>query len=451
MTRDAIVLGLGQTGLSCIPYLAAQGYRITVCDSRAAPPGAEQLREENPQVFLRTGPFDHALLQAADLIVASPGVSIKEPAIAQAIVRGVPVVGDIELFLRACAAPVIAITGSNGKSTVTMLVGALLDACGINAVVAGNIGVPVLPLLQDSVPDVYVLELSSFQLETTTSLKAKAAVVLNISPDHMDRYRDLTEYAAAKARIYAGASLKLVNREDPCVVGMVESSPDVVSFGLTDPIDKNFGIRSYEGGDWLVHGVRQLMPVEEIPLAGHHNVANVLAAFGLALSFSDDISAMRLAVRSFQGLPHRTVVVGRIAGVTWIDDSKGTNVGATVAALEGLGGPVVLIAGGDGKGADFSILRSAVAKKARAVVLIGRDGPKIAEALAGCCSLRFASDMNEAVRVAQEIAQVGDSVLLSPACASFDMFRNYSHRGEVFTQAVQSLVSAELKEHTNDR
>lgn len=440
MTRRAIVVGLGQTGLSCVPYLRDTGYEVSVCDSRADPPLAAALAALEPSVPLYTGPFDAGLLAEADLLVVSPGVSVRDPAIRSAMASNVPVVGDIELFARVCAAPIIAITGANGKSTVTSLVGEMLRACGRSVEVAGNIGVPVLPLLRRPPPDLYVLELSSFQLETTSSLNAQAATVLNISPDHMDRYADLDEYVRAKVRIFAGSGRMVINRDDAWVAAMARSGRDVVTFGLNRPVGHDLGIVDDGTEVWLMQGKRPLMPAADVPLPGLHNVANVLAAFALATTVSRDTSAMATAVRQFHGLAHRTTIVGVADGITWIDDSKGTNVGATCAAMAGLPGAIVLIAGGEGKAADFRALRAIVSTKARAVIVIGRDGPQIAAALAGCCPIVAAADLPLAVAQARILAQPGDSVLLSPACASFDMFRDYAHRGDVFADAVRRLV-----------
>ncbi len=440
MTRQAVVVGLGDTGLSCVPYLQGAGYAVSVCDSRLSPPLLAVMRETYPTVSVLTGPFREDQFLSADILVVSPGVSLKEPALKAAAQGGVAIVGDIELFARTCDAPVIAITGSNGKSTVTTLVGDMLRQTGLRVEVGGNIGVPVLTLLDRPTPDVYVLELSSFQLETTSSLNARAATVLNVTPDHMDRYDDLVEYAHAKARVFAGLGRMVINREDPLVGAMVRTDRELVSFGLDHPLGHDFGLITRGSDVWLAQGKQALMPVADIPLSGKHNLANTLAAFALATALSRDTTAMAAAVRAFRGLAHRTQVVGCRDNVSWINDSKGTNVGATAAALAGLDGRVVLIAGGDGKGANFSALAPIVRDKARAVVLIGRDGPQLAAALKGCCPLHFARDMDEAVQIAQQCARAGDHVLLSPACASFDMFRNYSHRGDVFTAAVQRLI-----------
>ncbi len=441
MSRYTVVLGLGETGFATVEYLRGQGREVIVCDSREAPPRLAALRERHPEVQFLSGPFASEILTGADILAVSPGISIKEPAIAAAHAAGVPVVGDIELFARVCEAPVIAVTGSNGKSTVTSLVGDMMRAAGRHVEVAGNIGVPVLSLLTRARPDVYVLELSSFQLETTTSLSAEAAVVLNVSPDHMDRYEDMAEYAHAKARIFTGMGRVVINREDPWVAAMAHEDREVVSFGLDRPIGRDFGLIEHAGAPWLAQGRRPIMPAGDIPIPGQHNVANVLAALALATALTDDWEPLIAAIRAFPGLAHRTQVVATHAGITWIDDSKGTNVGATAAALAGLPGPVVLIAGGEGKGADFGDLAPIVRAKARAVVLIGRDADRLAAALHGCCPLERAASLEEAVACAARLAQTGDQVLLSPACASFDMFRNYAHRGEVFAAAVQGLTA----------
>ena len=440
--KRALVVGLGATGLSCVRYLHARGYELSVVDSRAAPPQLAALHQEFPGIVCHTGGFDERLFKAAELLVISPGVSLGEPAIAQAIARGAAAVGDVELFVRAARAPVLAVTGSNGKSTVTSLAGAMCREAGLNTAVGGNIGVPVLDLLQEAPPDVYVLELSSFQLETTDSLTPLAATVLNISPDHMDRYRDLAAYAQAKARIFRGEGVMVLNADDPWVMRMADPGRKLVRFGLGAPLSENdYGLVMQGNEEWLAKGQRRLLPAGEVPLAGRHNLANVLAAMALAEAAKAPFDAMKRAVANFKGLPHRTELVAERDGVRWINDSKGTNVGATLAALNGMTDPVVLIAGGDGKGADFSALRNACAAHARAVVLIGRDAPLIETALQNVVPVAQAADMTQAVRRARELAQPGDVVLLSPACASFDMFRNFEQRGDVFRAAVKEVLA----------
>jgi UDP-N-acetylmuramoylalanine--D-glutamate ligase len=439
-TKRALVVGLGLTGFSCVRHLAARGYDVTVADTRAAPPKLDELHGEFPRVTVHTGGLPAPLFDDPGLLVVSPGVSVREPEIARAIERGAQAVGDIELFAREATAPVLAVTGANGKSTVTALTGEICRRAGLATAVGGNIGVPALSLLADAQPDVYVLELSSFQLETTYSLNARAAAVLNVTADHMDRYRDIGEYARAKARIFRGNGTMVLNADDALVTRMREPGRRAVYFGLERPAGaQDYGLDEIEGATWLMRGKQPLMPAREVPLAGRHNLANALAAMALAEAAGVAPEAARATVREFKGLKHRTELVAERDGVRWYDDSKGTNVGATVAALNGMTSPVVLIAGGDGKGQDFSGLKSAAAEHARAVVLIGRDAPLIEAALGGVVALRRARDMHDAVRIAREFAQPGDVVLLSPACASFDMFRNYEHRAEVFRAAVEDL------------
>jgi len=453
--KRILVLGLGDTGLSCARWLAARGAQVSVADTRAAPPHAARLAEWLPEVPLYTGPFDDAGLQSTDMLVVSPGVPLAEPAVARAIAAGVEVVGDVELFARAIRAlnakrehpmRVLAITGSNGKSTVTAMCGDMCRMAGLVACVAGNIGLPVLDALSEieqggaPAPQAWVLELSSFQLETTSSLNADAATVLNLSEDHMDRYPDMDAYAAAKARIFSGDGVQVVNRDDAHSLAMALPGRRVVSFGLDrSPRDDNFGLCE----DELCLGGDMLMPLSALPVAGLHNAANALAALALTRALGLPMEALLRGLLHFKGLPHRVEQVAEIDGVTWYDDSKGTNVGATEAALYGMGRrKAVVILGGDGKGQDFSPLKAAVEANARAVVLIGRDAPLIAAAIAGSgVETLQASSMQEAVAAAQRLAQPGDAVLLSPACASFDMFRNYIHRAEVFVDAVNRLAA----------
>ena len=439
--KHALVVGLGLTGMSCVRYLIAHGYDVSAIDSRAAPPGLNELQREFPDVPVHAGGFTADWFGRADMLVVSPGISVREPAIAAALANGHEVLGDIELFARAARAPILAITGSNGKSTVTALVGAMCRAGGLDTRVGGNIGVAALSLLESTEPDVYILELSSFQLETTSSLNARAATILNLAADHMDRYRNLAEYADAKARIFRGDGVIVINADDERVRAMVPSNRRYIRFSLSAPArDTDLGLRERAGKIWLVRGDSDIMPAAELRLPGRHNIANVLAAMALADAHGIARDAQIDAARAFTGLPHRTELVAEHDGVRWINDSKGTNVGATVAALDGMDAPIVLIAGGDGKGADFSELRAPCARRARAVILIGRDGPRIETALAGVVPTTYATDMRDAVRHAVRAAQSGDIVLLSPACASFDMFRNYEHRGDEFRAAVKEVV-----------
>ncbi len=441
-TKRALVVGLGLTGISCVRHLAARGYDITVVDTRDHPPKLDELKREFPRVAVHTGGLPAALFDDPGLLVVSPGVSARESEIARAIEHGARAIGDIELFALEATAPVIAVTGANGKSTVTALTGEMCQHAGLKTAVGGNIGVPALSLLESARPDVYVLELSSFQLETTDSLNARAATVLNITPDHMDRYRDISEYAEAKARIFRGNGTMVLNADDPLVARLMQSGRRTIYFSLGRPADaQDYGLDEIKGTTWLMRGKQPLMSAPEVPLAGRHNLANVLAAMALAEAAGVAPEAACDAVRQFKGLKHRTELIAEHGGVRWYDDSKGTNVGATVAALNGMTSPVILIAGGDGKGQDFSDLKPATAQHARAVILIGRDAPRIEAALGGAVPVSRAKDMHHAVRLAAGLAQPGDVVLLSPACASFDMFRNYEHRAEVFRQAVQEVAT----------
>ncbi|MDO8961572.1 MAG: UDP-N-acetylmuramoyl-L-alanine--D-glutamate ligase [Methylophilus sp.] len=447
--QHVLVLGLGETGLSVMRWLRKQGAIVSMADSRLNPPGVEALLQSFPDLKVHTGPFVLDVLMDCDLIVSSPGVPLNEPELQMAIAQGKQVIGDIELFAlhRPAASKIIAITGSNGKTTVTTLVGEICKRAGLNTVVAGNIGLPVLDTLDGKAPDVYVLELSSFQLETTYSLKVDVATVLNISEDHMDRYPTIEAYATAKARIYDNATLAVVNRDDAASLGL--TTTEAVSFGLNEAQNySDFGVVEAANGTWLTSGKRKLMPVSDLLIHGQHNVANALAAVALCSNIGVDKSAIIQALRQFTGLPHRVEWVANINDIDFIDDSKGTNVGATCAAIKGMmkdGKPqkVVLLAGGDGKGQDFTPLLEAVQANARAVVLFGRDAPLIeAVLLASELPIYDAIDLKEAVAIGHKVASKGDAVLLSPACASFDMFKNYVHRAEVFIDAVKALEVA---------
>jgi len=438
------VVGLGKSGLSTVRALQALGATVAVTDSRVNPPGLAALQAEFPELPCHLGGFDPALFEGAARLVVSPGIAVKTPAIAAAAQRGVPVWGDIELLARLTRAPVAAITGSNGKSTVTTLLGLMAERAGVRAAVGGNLGTPALDfwlqtegVAETTAPQLYVLELSSFQLETTHSLNARVATVLNISPDHMDRYDTLDDYIAAKRRVFQGDGAMVVNGDDPAVMAMVEAGRTVLRFTLDRPGPEDFGLHQDGGETWLGRGSERWIAAAELRISGDHNLANALAALAMGHCLGLRRDGMLAALREFTGLAHRTTLVLAHAGVRWFDDSKGTNIGATVAAVRGLPGQVVLIAGGDGKGQDFTPLRAALAGKARAVVLIGRDAPLIAAALGDSVPLRTATDMKQAVAVAATLAQPGDSVLLSPACASFDMFSGYEERGAVFAAAVR--------------
>ena len=441
-TRYPVVIaGLGLTGLSCARYLASRGETFAVTDTRTDPPMAAALRQELPDVPLILGGFDPGLLLDARRIIISPGVAPDEPAIQAAREAGVEVIGDVELFCQMERRPIIAITGTNGKSTVTSLVGEMLKRAGRKAGIAGNIGLPVLDLVADPDLEIFVLELSSFQLETIESLDASAAVVLNITQDHLDRYRSIKEYVAAKQRIYNGTGVMVINLDDALTSKMRLPGRSVIGFGLNEPEGEDVGLRD----GWLARGDRPLMPVSDLRLCGRHNAVNCLAALALGYTAGIPEAAMLDTLRNYAGLPHRCQRVAEINGVVWYDDSKGTNPGASCSAIIGLGGDrnVILIAGGIGKGADFSALRPAISGRLKSAILIGRDAGLIEEAIGGVVETSFAADMKDAVRLATAQARAGDVVLLSPACASFDMFRDYRHRGEVFIDAVRRLQEAE--------
>jgi UDP-N-acetylmuramoylalanine--D-glutamate ligase len=456
--RKVLVLGLGDTGWSMTRWLVRQGASVRVADTRMAPPHAASLAHELPEVRLQTGPFGEDTLGDADLVAISPGIDRRGPPASVALKRGVPVVGDIELFAQALDAAgrssrgaggpkVLAVTGSNGKSTVTAMTGGICRAAGLRTMVAGNIGLPALDALQAAaeegmVPEIFVLELSSFQLESTSSLNADAAAMLNLCEDHLDRYPGLAEYAAAKARIFEGEGVQVLNRDDGWSMSMARAGRRQRFFGRGAPrSDAEWGLGRLRDQPVLMRGSRVLMAASEMPVAGLHNALNALAALALADAVGLEETPSLAALKAFKGLPHRLQKVAECRGVTFYNDSKGTNVGATVAALSGLPGRAVLIAGGDGKGQDFAPLAPAVSARARAVVLLGRDAGEIANALTGCSvPVLHAATMEEAVEAAFRQALPGDAVLLSPACASYDMFHSYAHRGDVFAAAVRRLT-----------
>jgi UDP-N-acetylmuramoylalanine--D-glutamate ligase len=436
--RRNLVVGLGRTGVAAVRWLRAQGESVTVTDSRAQPPGLEALGGLSASLPMHLGGFDPALLEDTDRVVLSPGVSREEPLIRAALKRGIAVLGDIELFARARNAPTVAITGTNGKSTVTSLVAEMARAAGRRVLAGGNLGEPALDLLSQPAPELYVLELSSFQLESTESLELLAAAVLNLTPDHLDRYPSLAEYGAAKARVFAHAATAIVNLDDPNVAAMPARGQRRVGFSLTRD-DADWGLRLHRGASWLARGAEPLLPLADLRLPGRHNAANALAALAVGAVAGLELEPMLSTLTRFAGLAHRSQWVAERHGVRFVDDSKGTNVGATLAAVAGLDGPIVLIAGGDGKGQDFSPLAAAFRGKVRHAVLIGRDREQLAGALAGACTVEFAPDMDAAVLAAARAAQPGDLVLLSPACASLDMYRDYAQRGELFAAAARRL------------
>jgi len=439
-SSQTLIVGLGKTGLSCARYLAAQGESFVVTDSRPQPPGLDELLNEYPEAPVHVGGFRDDDFSLASRIVLSPGVSLRNQHVAAAVSRGAEVLGDVELFARSVTAPVVAITGTNGKSTVTTLVAEMAKAAGRQVGAGGNLGMPALELLDRADTDLYVLELSSFQLETTQSLDAVAAVVLNITPDHMDRYDNLEHYSKTKATVYRGTGVMVINSDDVVVNSMADKQRQVIRFSLQQPAEGEFGIMTVADKQYLAFGKEQLLSVDKLKIPGRHNQANALAALALGQAIGLDMSTMLATLRDFTGLAHRSEWVAEAKGVRWFNDSKATNVGATVAALQGMPGPLILIAGGDGKSADFSKLHDVIEKQARAVILLGRDADSIEKIINGSVPVHRATDMHDAVRLARKITKPGDNVLLSPACASFDMYSNYMERGDDFVQAVRQEV-----------
>ncbi|WPP45428.1 UDP-N-acetylmuramoyl-L-alanine--D-glutamate ligase [Pseudomonas sp. AN-1] len=442
-----IVVGLGKSGMSLVRFLARQGVPFAVVDTRTNPPELATLEAEYPQVEVRCGALDVDFLCRASELYVSPGLPLATAALQEARARGVRLSGDIDLFVRHARAPIVAITGSNAKSTVTTLVGEMAQAAGKKVAVGGNLGTPALDLLADDI-ELYVLELSSFQLESTERLSAEVATCLNVSDDHMDRYSGMESYHLAKHRIFRGARQVVVNRQDPLSRPLIADQVPCWSFGLDKPDFKSFGILEENGEKYLAFQFSKLMPVRELKIRGAHNQANALAALALGHAVGLPLAPMLDTLRRFTGLAHRCQWVRERDGVTFYDDSKATNVGAALAAIDGLGaeidGKLLLIAGGDGKGADFNPLRASVARYCRAVVLLGRDAELIAGALTGSDEqpvvplVRVAS-LDEAVQRCAELAEAGDAVLLSPACASLDMFRNFEERGRLFAAAAREL------------
>lgn len=443
----SVIVGLGISGLSCARHLARlqdQGKtgRFVVVDTRENPPLVNQLKESCPGVPLICGELDLELLEGAAEIIVSPGVDTNQSPYAELKKKGISVVGDIELFARQAKAPVVAITGSNGKSTVTTLVGEMAKTAGLNVKVGGNIGVAALDLLGPIEPDLYVLELSSFQLETTDSLCPAVSTVLNLQADHLDRYGNMVAYHTAKQKIYRNCQQSVWNKQDMLTQPLLGKESKTVAFSTAEPDLKEFGLRQYDDGLWLCKGLTQLIAASDVLIKGRHNLSNALAALALGDAVGIPMDAMLETLKHFKGLSHRCEWVAEIQGVQFINDSKGTNVGATRAAIEGLAGDapnIVLIAGGVGKGANFSELTASMTDHCKALVVYGEDRNAIADIASEDMIIKVTESLESAVSEAKALANSGDIVLFSPACASFDMFRNFEHRGEVFSQIVADL------------
>jgi len=431
--RHNLVVGLGKSGLACVRHLVARGETVTVCDSRDAPPALTALRMEFPEVEARLGGFPTEAFATSGRVVVSPGVDRR----ALPLAAGVPVIGEIELFAQTVTAPVAAVTGTNGKSTVTTLLGAMAETAGRKVLLGGNLGTPALDLLDRPAPEFYVIELSSYQLETTSSLNARVAVVLNASPHHLDRYADFADYLATKARIFAGDGVMVLNRDDAAVMSLARSGRQTLAFGLGVPATGEYGVVERDGVAWLACGAEALLPASALRIPGRHNLANALAALALAEALALPRAACLEALVAYRGLPHRIEWVGEADGVRWYNDSKATNPGATAAALDGLDGPLVLIAGGITEPVDYAPLGPAAEGKVRSALLIGDDVDALAAVLAPVTTVERPADMEAAVARAHALVQPGDKVLLSPACASFDRYRDFEQRGEQYAAAVR--------------
>jgi UDP-N-acetylmuramoylalanine--D-glutamate ligase len=439
-----VVAGLGISGVAAVNFLHENGYRVAVTDSRKTPPGHDQIPAAVQTSF---GQLDQDLLLQAEEIVISPGLDPKIPEIQAAIAKGIPVVSEIQILRRATDKPIVAITGSNAKSTVTTLIGLMAKDAGKKVAVGGNLGRPALDLTRDD-PELYILELSSFQLETTSNLNAEVAVVLNMSEDHLDRHGDMFGYHTAKHRIFQGVKKVVYNRDDSLTRPLVPDNTPMQSFGLNAPDLNQYGILKEDNGSiWLARGRERLLKSSDMYIQGTHNVANALACLALGEAIGLPLESMLETLKTFKGLEHRCEFVKEVHGVRYYNDSKGTNIGATLAAIDGLGaaiepqgGKVAIILGGQGKGQDFSALREALTKYAKVAVLIGEDRPVIESAIEGTTTLVHAESLKEAVELCQQYTQAHDVVLLSPACASFDMFKGYGERGHQFVDCVNALA-----------
>ena len=441
--QQKVVIGLGKTGYSVLAFFAERDIDVIVMDTREEPPFVQQVRDNFPHVKMVLGGLNQDVLCVASQIILSPGLALSTPEIKAAVDQGVSVVGDVQVFADHAKAPVIAITGSNAKSTVTTLVGEMAKKAGLNTAVGGNLGTPALELINDDV-QLYVMELSSFQLETTPALKANVATVLNVSPDHLDRYdNNYLAYHQTKHKIFLGCESVVVNKDDALSAPMIKSGVPTTSFTLSKPSLNEFGIIEKNGESYLAKFDQPLLACRELKIKGSHNHSNALAALALGEAVNIPMESMLATLKEFPGLEHRCMWIDQHQGVDYFNDSKGTNVGAAEAAILGLGpdlsGDIVLMAGGDGKGAEFEFLQKSVNKFVKTLVLYGRDKLKLADALSGCAEIVLADDFEQAFSLAKKHATQGDAILLSPACASFDMFNSFEHRGDTFVELVKNL------------
>lgn len=434
-----VIVGLGETGLSVAAYLDSQGIPFVVLDTRNDPPQLNAFKQKFPNTEVYLGELSTNLLQRAKQVIVSPGIDLNNSAIQSAVAQGVACYGDIELFVNNTRTPIVAITGSNGKSTVTSLVAEMAKSEGRCAYAGGNLGPPALDLLKHKDAELFVLELSSFQLESTHSLTPQVSAVLNISPDHLDRHDSVESYARIKAQIYDHANICVVNRDDEFVSKM-KISGTVISFGLDHPADGEFGLIHDAKHSYLAKGENFLLATSAISMQGESGILNSLAALAIGNALDLSLDKMLITLTKFKGLPHRFSLVGKSQGVSWFNDSKGTNIGATISSLRGLKDNIILLAGGIFKGGDLSLLHKAVSKYTKHVILFGQDAGVLEEALSGAASLHSAISMRDAVTIARDLSNSGDKVLLSPACASFDMYENYIARGEDFESCVKELA-----------
>ena len=439
--QQTVVIGLGETGLSVAQHLSQQGIDFKMLDTRFNPPQLETFKKKFPEIEVQLGEFSAEFFQDAQQIIVSPGIDLNQKEIRELIlVNDRECIGDIELFARSTSKPVVAITGSNGKSTVTSLLTEMANTAGVKTYAGGNLSPPALSLLNHEDAELFVLEISSFQLETTQSLQPQVSVVLNVSPDHLDRHGDVENYAHIKEHIYSNSKVSVINRDDDRVVNM-KTFGVVVSFGLQKPFENEFGVVKGDDGLYLAFGQERLLSTCELSLQGEAGIINSLAALAIGYALELPLKNMLTTLKTFKGLPHRLALVAEAEGISWFNDSKGTNIGATVSSLRSLERDIILIAGGVFKGGDLEMLKQAVVQHAKQVILLGQDSELLQQALKNTIAIDNAGSMQQAVEIAQQKSKSGDKVLLSPACASFDMYANYIERGNDFEKCVKEILS----------